>query len=106
MTALSVPVQEDEAFGAYQIEALAAGVPLVQPNSGGFPEFIKRTDGGILYSPNNAKELAKALTQVIANPERIHQMSKNGYKAVREHFSIERMAEKMINVYEKYAVSP
>jgi glycosyltransferase involved in cell wall biosynthesis len=53
LSLLSVPVLAGEAFGAYQVEALASGVPIVQPNLGGFPEFIEATGGGILYEPND-----------------------------------------------------
>ena len=41
LTLLTIPVPSGEAFGAYQVEALAAGVPIVQPNVGGYPEFIE-----------------------------------------------------------------
>jgi glycosyltransferase involved in cell wall biosynthesis len=35
-----VPATYGEAFGLYVIEALACGVPVVQPRSGAFPELI------------------------------------------------------------------
>ncbi|MCJ7581272.1 MAG: glycosyltransferase family 4 protein, partial [Candidatus Aminicenantes bacterium] len=57
LTLLSVPVPSGEAFGAYQVEALAAGVPVVQPNVGCYPEFIEATNGGILYEPNTSEQL-------------------------------------------------
>ena len=64
LTLLSVPVPGGEAFGSYQVEALAAGVPIVQPNIGGYPEFIEETGGGIIYEPNDGEHLAKAVTSL------------------------------------------
>ena len=99
LSLLSVPVPGGEAFGAYQIEALAAGVPIVQPNVGGYPEFIEATGGGILYEPNDAKHLARALSSLLLNPDRIRQSGKNGRETVLKHYSMKNMAENIIKVY-------
>jgi len=99
LSLLSVPVPGGEAFGAYQIEALAAGVPIVQPNVGGYPEFIEATGGGILYEPNDAKHLARALSSLLLNPDRIRQLGKNGRETVLKHYSMKNMAENIIKVY-------
>ncbi len=65
LTVLSVPVPTGEAFGAYQVEALAAGVPIVQPNVGCYPEFIEMTKGGVIYEPNTGKKLATAIASLL-----------------------------------------
>ena len=71
LTLLSVPVPTGEAFGAYQVEALAAGVPVVQPNVGCYPEFIETTGGGVIYDPNTSDRLAETIASLLENPERI-----------------------------------
>jgi glycosyltransferase involved in cell wall biosynthesis len=48
LTVLSVPVPSGEAFGAYQVESLAAGVPVVQPNVGCFTAIVEKTQGGLI----------------------------------------------------------
>ena len=48
LTVLSVPARSGEAFGLYLIEAMAAGIPAVQPRLGAFPELIEATGGGVL----------------------------------------------------------
>ena len=68
LSLLSVPVPGGEAFGAYQIESLASGVPIVQPAVGGYPEFIEATGGGILYNPNDPQHLAEALSSLLDDP--------------------------------------
>ena len=70
LTLLSVPVTDGEAFGTFQIEAMACGVPVVQPDAGAFPEIIKATGGGIIYKPNTPKALAKSLKGLLLNPKK------------------------------------
>ena len=101
LTLLSVPVPKGEAFGAYQVEALAAGVPVVQPNVGCYPEFVAATGGGIIYEPNDGKNLAKAMASLLADPARIKQMGEQGRKVVMDKFSINDMAKHIIDLYKK-----
>ncbi len=87
LTVLTVPVVKGEAFGLFQLEALASGIPLVQPAVGAFPEIIEATGGGVFFEPNDANALAQKWAEVFANPELIQQMSKNGLEAVKGGFS-------------------
>ena len=48
LSVLSVPVLKGEAFGLYQAEALASGVPLIQPDIGAFPEIVNSSGGGLI----------------------------------------------------------
>ncbi|NIP97605.1 MAG: glycosyltransferase family 4 protein, partial [Akkermansiaceae bacterium] len=43
LSILSVPVTFPEAFGLYVVEAMASGVPVVQPDTAAFPEVISAT---------------------------------------------------------------
>src|SRR4030095_10025935 len=45
---MSVPATYDEPKGMSLLEAMAAGVPVVQPPRGSFPEIVERTGGGLL----------------------------------------------------------
>jgi len=101
LSLLSVPVRGGEAFGAYQVEALASGVPIVQPNLGGYPEFIEATGGGILYEPNDPQHLAQALSSMLDDPDRIREMGKKGRDVVMERFSMLNMANNILDVYKK-----
>ena len=60
LTLFSVPSRYPEAFGLYVVEALAAGVPVVLPHSGAFPEIIEATEGGLLYQPEKTSALPDA----------------------------------------------
>ncbi|MFC1693559.1 glycosyltransferase family 4 protein [Candidatus Latescibacterota bacterium] len=100
LTLLSVPVPTGEAFGAYQVEALAAGVPIVQPNVGGYPEFIEATGGGIIYKPNDGENLAKAIASLLTEPDQVRKLGAQGRKVVLEKYSMSDMAKNMVVVYE------
>ncbi|RPH33918.1 MAG: glycosyltransferase [Bacteroidales bacterium] len=99
LTLLSVPVLEGEAFGLYQLESLASGIPIVQPALGAFPEIVETTGGGAIYQPNTPDALAQKLTEVLSNPEQIKQMSINGRKSVEEKFNTSILIQRMIEVY-------
>jgi glycosyltransferase involved in cell wall biosynthesis len=101
LSLLSVPVPGGEAFGAYQVEAVASGVPIVQPNVGGYPEFVESTGGGIIYEPNDPQHLAQALGSMLDNPERIKEMGINGREVVMKSFSMQNMANNILDVYKK-----
>jgi glycosyltransferase involved in cell wall biosynthesis len=99
LTLLSVPVPSGEAFGAYQVEALAAGVPVVQPNVGCYPEFVEATGGGIIYEPNTGAELARAAASLLEDPERIRLLGERGREAVLSGFSMRDMAKSILGMY-------
>ncbi len=100
LTLLSVPVPTGEAFGTYQVEALAAGVPIVQPDIGGYPEFVEATGGGIIYEPNDSKNLARAFESLLTEPDKVRELGARGRKVVLEKYSITDMAKNIIKVYE------
>jgi glycosyltransferase involved in cell wall biosynthesis len=101
LTILTVPVLKGEAFGTYQLESMACGIPLVQPALGAFPEIIKQTKGGVTYSPNTADTLCKKWEEVLSNPEKITEMSISGEKSVKVKYSIDVVSESILEIYKK-----
>jgi len=99
ISVLSVPEKQPVACGLYVLEALAAGVPVVEPSSGVFPELLEMTDGGVLFEPNNAAALADAMEPLLLKPDYARQMGKRGRDAVFEKFNIEQTAEEMVRIY-------
>jgi glycosyltransferase involved in cell wall biosynthesis len=104
LSVLSVPAEHKEAFGVYIIEAMASGVPVVQPNQGSFPELLNITKGGIIFEPNEPQALANALESLLLNPDHIRELGNQGRKSVKEKFTIERMAEEFIDVMNKVTI--
>ena len=98
LSVLSVPEKHPTACGLYVIEAMAAAVPVVQPASGGFPEIIELTNGGITCQPNNAVDLAAALERFLLDPEYAQQTGLRGHNAVAENFNIDKAAENIVHI--------
>jgi glycosyltransferase involved in cell wall biosynthesis len=99
---LSVPTVYREPKGLYVLEALATGVPVVQPRHGSFPELIEKTGGGLLVNPKDPQDLARGLRQLLDNPSQRHEMGRKGKVAVHQYHSADMMAQKTLEVYAKY----
>lgn len=96
---LSVPSSYHEPKGLYLLEAMASGVPVVQPNHGAFPEMIERTGGGLLARSEKPSDLADAILELWGDPERAAAMGARGAAGVRRAYTIEQMATAMLAVY-------
>jgi glycosyltransferase involved in cell wall biosynthesis len=99
---LSVPTTYREPKGLYVLEALANGVPVVQPRHGSFPELVEKTGGGLLVNPMDPADLARALGELVNNPEKRAALGRQGRDAVFENFTAERMARETLAVYGRY----
>ena len=100
VSVLSVPVLRGEAFGLYQLESMASGIPVVQPALGAFPEIIESTGGGITYQPNTPNALAAAFTNLFSNPAMLQKMSMDGRNAIVQKYNSQSLTGQMISVYE------
>jgi glycosyltransferase involved in cell wall biosynthesis len=99
----SVPARYGEAFGLYLLEALAAGVPVVQPRHAAFPELIEATGGGVLCKPGDPKSLADAIEDLLTHPVHARQIGQRGREVVLRDFAVERMAENVVTALEPIA---
>ena len=97
---ISVPVLNGEAFGLYMLEAMASGIPMVQPALGAFPEVIGTSGGGVIYGENKPELLAKTLGELIFDDARLQELSVAGQAGVKTHFDIHAQSKKMVAVYE------
>lgn len=96
---MSVPVRKYDAYGLYILEANAAGVPVVQPATGAFPEILDKTGGGIIYYPDNEEELTAALIKLLNDNSLIRSLGKTGQIKVKEELTLEKMSEGLSKVY-------
>ena len=99
LTVFSVPALYGEAFGLYVIEALASGVPVVQPRVAAFPELIAATGGGVLCEPGSVGALAEAIEALVLDRARARALGEAGRRAVEKSFSVRAMAEGMAGVF-------
>jgi glycosyltransferase involved in cell wall biosynthesis len=97
---MSVPATYDEPKGVSLLEALACGVPLVQPRRGAFTEIVEKTSGGLLVEPDDAESLAGGLLKIFRDRTLAEQLGKNGARRVREQYSAAHMADRALEAYE------
>jgi len=100
LSLLSVPEKQPVAYGIYVLEALAAGVPVVEPATGAFGELLEMTGGGVLFEPNSAVALAAAIEPLLLDPAYAQELGKKGRKAVFEKFDVEQTARELVRIYE------
>jgi glycosyltransferase involved in cell wall biosynthesis len=98
---LSVPATYDEPKGIFLLEAMACGVPVVQPRRGAFTEVVEQTGGGLLVEPDDAEALAAGLRRVQEDAALASELSANAYANVRRHYAVARMADRALEVYEE-----
>ena len=79
LTVLSVPVRYPEAFGLYVIEAMAAGVPVVLPDAGAFPEIVNTTQGGRLYDAGQSGALTDTLDELLSDRAEAHKIGTHAH---------------------------
>ena len=99
---LSVPAPYREPKGLYVLEALANGVPVVQPRHGSFPELIEATGGGLLVNPDDPQDLAQGLRRVLDDAALRLELGGKGQAAVQSQFTAEAMARRTAEVYRRY----
>jgi glycosyltransferase involved in cell wall biosynthesis len=102
VTVLSVPTDFQEPKGLFVLEALAAGVPVVQPSHGSFPEILNQTQGGLLFEPGDASDLASKLLDLLSDADRRHGLASSGQKSVHSNRCHTRMAQQTGEVFQQY----
>jgi glycosyltransferase involved in cell wall biosynthesis len=97
---LSVPAPYDEPKGVFLLEAMASGVPVVQPRRGAFTEIVETTGGGLLVAPDDPAALADGLYALWSDRRRAASLGERGFEGVRRHYSIARSTDRLLAVYD------
>jgi len=95
----SVPAPYEEPKGIFLLEAMASGVPVVQPRRGAFPEVVEATGGGLIVEADNPEALADGFQALWNDPDRASSIGRAGAAGVKAHYTVERMAEVAEQVY-------
>jgi len=102
----SVPSSYHEPKGLYLLEAMACGVPVVQPRHGAFPEIIEKTGGGILADSEKPEDVASGIMQLLDNPSLTSSLGRLGAESVKKHFSVKQEALRAVEVYGEWLPDP
>ena len=95
---MSVPTDFLEPKGLYALEAMAAGVPVVVPAHGAFPELIDSTGGGRLITPRSAQSWADAVEHFIKSPQQRIRLAQRGQQSVHYNRNAQSMAADTSNI--------
>lgn len=96
---LSVPTTYQDPKGLFVLEALASGVPVVQPEHGAFPELLRATGGGAVVRPNDPVHLAETLHCLLTDDRRRQELADAGRATVHQRFDVMHMTQQTVDVY-------
>jgi glycosyltransferase involved in cell wall biosynthesis len=100
LDAFSMPAAAREPKGLSVLEAMASGVPVVQPRRGASIEAIESTGGGLLVGPDNADCIAEGLWQLWQDADLRERCGDDGADEVRERFTAAQMADRLVQVFD------
>lgn len=97
---LAVTTHRNEGFGIVHLEALAAGTPVVCYDSGGMVDILKGEQVGRIVA-GGVGEFAAALDELLQDAALRHRLGRNGWELVRRRYSVEAMADRYQQYYQK-----
>ena len=89
-----------EPFGITPLEAMACGIPVIGANVGGIKHTVVDGKTGFLVPPKQPKLLADRISLLVNNRRLIDHMGKQALQHVHQHFTWEKVAEKMLDLYQ------
>jgi glycosyltransferase involved in cell wall biosynthesis len=90
-------------FGGGLLDSMASRVPVVATQAGGAPEVLVHRETGLLVPPRDPRSLAEAVLKLYLDRNLAARLAQRGQETVREKYSAEAMARKIIAVYERLA---
>lgn len=97
---LTVVPSISEGGGLVNIEAQAAGCPVVASRVGGIPEYIKEGESGLLFASGNYMELADKISMLLLDKKLRKKLVEGGYKHAQQ-FDWNVLSPQYINLYQE-----
>jgi glycosyltransferase involved in cell wall biosynthesis len=91
----------EESFGMPLVEAMASATPVVATRGGAFSEIVEHGRTGLLVERSDARALADAILQLLANPDQRDAMASAAVSRASTMFSWDRIAEDRVEKYER-----
>ncbi|WP_144392664.1 glycosyltransferase [Pleionea sediminis] len=92
---------ETEGLSCSIIEAMASSLPCIVSDVGGNRELIKSDVNGYLYQKDDIQELSDRVVKLIKNNELRIKMGEQSFQKARNMFSIEKMTEDYLSLYQR-----
>ena len=90
-----------EGIGGAVIEAMAARLPVVTTRAGGLAEVVRDGENGLLVPTRDSRALAEGIRRMLGDSAAARRMAEEGRRTVERDFTVDRMVEKTIAVYEQ-----
>ena len=90
-----------EGFGIVLLEAMLAGLPIVATAVSAVPEVVVDGETGALVAAGDVDGVARELGALLGDADRRTRLGEAGRQRARTEFSVTRMAERTIEVYEE-----
>ncbi|MGC8842357.1 MAG: glycosyltransferase family 4 protein [bacterium] len=90
-----------EPFGIVALEAMAAGVPPVTSDAGGFRETVRHWETGVITRRGDPYSLAQGIVFLLENPQIRKAMSEKAKRLVMKEYRWEKNADKTIALYKR-----
>ena len=87
------------------LEAMSCGLVPIVSKVGGNVELIKERENGFLVEPQSIDDLVQKMMWCINNKDKLGLIGKKAIETVKMQFSLEKVAEEYLKVYEKAIVS-
>jgi glycosyltransferase involved in cell wall biosynthesis len=88
-----------EGFGLPAAEAMCCNTPVISTTAGALPEIVG--DAGILVPPADTGALAKAIGNLLDNPDRRRHLGEMGHRRVMQMFNWKNTAKNTADVYKE-----
>jgi Glycosyltransferase len=95
-----VTASEKETRGLTVLEAFAAGIPVVAPQSGGVTENIQDGRNGLLFTPGNKESFCEKLKLLIEDSNLRKRMGRNGREAITK-YSWDNAVSNLVKVWQE-----
>ena len=94
-----MPSRWQEPFGIAGLEAQALGRPIVAYEVGGISDWLKHGVTGLLVPPGDIRGLARAMQQLLDEPETATALGEAGRRLVRDRFDREALMGRLTKLY-------
>lgn len=90
-----------EPFGITPVEAMACGTAVIGSRVGGVKFTVADGETGYLVTPNDPAAIADRITQLYAQPQRLHQLQNQAIQRANSLFTWEKVTDAVARLYDQ-----